>query len=228
MDALTHAKSPTEQAETAALIGALGLLFGESLPRARVALYELALEDVPVSALKAGFARAIKTRTWFPKPAELRADVDTMLEAAREAEQRRAQDATKRQAREPIAVFGRMPKARVLHHFRGFVAEEPCPCVACWEAKPAGPPRFVPDGVHPEPVCARCQDCGWAPMSSGGVERCLCVGSNPQLVESTRAHTIEMGRWLHGAELVEHEQAERAFQDALRGTIARRTMAGAR
>jgi hypothetical protein len=204
------------------MVAALALLFGETMSADRLTLYVFALEDVPTAQLKAGCARAMRTRTWFPKPAELRADVDAMVEVEREAAQRQALEAERTLTRGPFTVFGRMSKAAVQQRFGRFMADTPCECVACLTAHVEGPPRFVPDGVHPDYVCPRCQDTGVLEVPGSGpgvhmgVRRCACHGTNPQLREATRCHTIEMGRWLHGDELRAHEQAQAAFHAALR------------
>src|SRR5689334_6667563 len=123
--------------ETGKLVSALAVLFGETMSADRLELYVSALDDVRPAHLKAGFARAIKTRNWFPKPAELRADVDAALEQQRERELQRAMDAERQLRRAPVVrPVGRMSKLSVLAQFGGFTALEPCECPDCVLAHP--------------------------------------------------------------------------------------------
>ena len=48
--------------------------------------YVTALQDIPLAALQAGAARAIATRDFFPRVAELRRDVDAALAKSRTLE----------------------------------------------------------------------------------------------------------------------------------------------
>lgn len=186
-------------------------------------LYSAAVDDVPLAALKAGVAHAMRTRAFFPKPAELRADVDAALEQQRDRARRDAQDADRRLRLAPVVrPVGRMSKLSVLAQFGGFTALELCECPECVLAHPQGPPRFVPDGLHPVPVCGRCEDTGWmrtherTDVAQPAYARCLCGSSNPNLIDGTKPHTIEIGRWIHGDELVHWEQSKLAFEQALR------------
>jgi hypothetical protein len=193
----------------------LAVYFGADLTPDIAAVYLDALSDLPLDALRAGCRRLVLTARFMPKVAEIREAVEAEQVAAHEGQQRAALAAA-RHAAEPFTVFGRMPKARVYDRFHGFTADVPCDCLACWDAQPAGPPRFIPDGQFPLPICARCDDTGVIEHEHGTVSHCVCVGQNPNLVDSTRAHTVEMGRWIHGAELVRHEQAQAAFFAALK------------
>lgn len=57
----------------AALVEAFGL---NDFTPVRTRAYEDSLKDIPVPLLNAAVRRAIQTRTWFPKVAELRADAE--------------------------------------------------------------------------------------------------------------------------------------------------------
>jgi hypothetical protein len=68
----------------AALVEAFGVKLVDFTP-VRTKAYENGLQDIPIPLLNAAVRRAIQTRTWFPKVAELRADAEMcrreMLEA---------------------------------------------------------------------------------------------------------------------------------------------------
>lgn len=51
----------------------LGLAFGEELEEARLEVYFAALGDLPLEAVLTAVTRATRERTFFPRPAELRA-----------------------------------------------------------------------------------------------------------------------------------------------------------
>lgn len=57
----------------AALVEAFGL---KDFTPVRTRAYDQALADIPVPLLNAAVRRAIQTRTWFPKVAELRLDAE--------------------------------------------------------------------------------------------------------------------------------------------------------
>jgi len=59
----------------AALAEAFGLR-GRDMTPVRIDVYDQALADIPVPLLNAAVRRAIQTRTWFPKVAELRMDAE--------------------------------------------------------------------------------------------------------------------------------------------------------
>jgi hypothetical protein len=219
--ALTHhgpGRPLNDEQRIGRMVTGMAAVFGVTLTDPRLHGYVQALTDLPLDALQVGIKRAIATWRFpdMPKPADIRTAVEAELVASREAAQRQQLAAARAAQRGPFTVFGRMSKASVLAHFKGFVADARCSCVACWDAQVAGPPRFVPDGVYPNAICERCTDSGWFEGDSGAVRRCACASTNPNLVEATRTHTIDMGKWLHGAELLELEQAEAAFHAALR------------
>jgi hypothetical protein len=177
-------------------------------------LYVDALRDLSSAHLRSACRRVVTTARFMPKVADLREAVDQIVQAERETARREAQTAARGHDRDPVRPFGRMSRYVVQKTFGAFVAHESCHCPSCWEAKPEGPPRFVPDGTNPDRICELCEDSGWTPGTSGGVVRCLCTGSNPNLRPDV--HRVDMGRWIHGAELVEHERAQAAFFAALR------------
>lgn len=230
MNALTAPS--VDHARRLDIIAGMASLLGVKVSTERQIGYVSALEDVPCDLLAQAVGRAIQSWRFpdMPKPGDLRASADELQREAHEAAQQRTKAAERQAAAAPFRVFGRMPKTAVAHRFGGFIADVPCDCVACYDAQVQGPPRFVPDGTDPPPICERCQDTGTIEVRESndvallGVARCVCVGHNPQLVPTTRYQPIEMGRWLHGAELREHELAQERFQNALRAVVARARM----
>lgn len=188
--------------------------FGAELDAPVKRLYVDALRNIPADALRAGCRRLVNTARWMPKVAEIREAVEAEAAEERDRSRKAAKAAAHQPADNPMRPFGRMSRYVVERTFGAYVAYESCHCPACWEAKPEGPPRFVPDGTNPDRICELCEDTGWTPGTTGGVVRCLCAGSNPNLRPDV--HLVDMGRWIHGAELVEHERAQTAFFAALR------------
>lgn len=214
------------------LVGGMASLLGVKASRERLAGYAVALEDIPCDVLAQSIRRTIQVWRFpdMPKPADLRAVAEELIAVARDTAEKRARETERRQAREPFEVFGRMSKTAVKLRFGSFVADAKCDCMACWDADVMGPPRFVPDGTDPPPVCDRCQDTGQIEVRESdstallSVSRCIYASSNPQLNPATRYHPTEMGRWIHGHELREHELAQLAFEQALRGVVERARM----
>jgi hypothetical protein len=205
-------------------IAMLAEYFGAALEPHVLRVYVDGLRDLPTELLRGACRRLVLQATFMPKVAEIRAAAEAVQTEAQATAKRLAQ-ASARVLPAHLKPFGRMSKNAVLQHWHGFEAG-PCDCVACWDAQPPGPPRFVPEGVAPAPVCPRCEDTGWSHTSertdaqAPGVTRCGCARDNPNLVEGTRAHTIEMGRWLHGPELVEWYAAKQGFEDRMRAVLA--------
>lgn len=59
----------------ATLVEAFGVK-GEDMKPVRIRAYEDALKDIPIPLLNAAIRKAIATRQWFPKVAELREDAE--------------------------------------------------------------------------------------------------------------------------------------------------------
>jgi len=199
--------------------------FGAALEPHVLRVYVDGLRELPMPILRGACRRLVLSATFMPKVAEIRAAAE-LVRAELQAQATRQAKAALRAAETGREPFGRMSKQSVLQHWGGFEAG-PCSCVPCWDAQVPGPPRFVPDGVSPVPVCVRCEDAGWvvtqerSDTTAPTCARCGCLASNPNLVEGTRAHTIEMGRWLHGAELAEWYAAKQQFDDVLRTALRR-------
>lgn len=225
--ALTTTSSARDQLRQ--MVRGMAAMLNAKADDMRLEGYVETLIDLPLAYVPAGLKRAITGWTWpdMPKPAHIREAVQAVAEEAHAKAERDAKSAAARSAaqtdRQP---FGRMSKAMVLQHWGSFEAS-PCDCVACWDAQVPGPPRFVPDGVSPVPVCVRCDDAGWTvtgertDTTAPTCVRCGCLASNPNLVDGTRAHTIDMGRWLHGAELAEWYAAKAQFDAAMRRVTQR-------
>lgn len=64
----------------AACIAALALATRGELDDPTIELYFRALEDVPIDLLEAAVVELARTATWFPRPAEWRQAVDTILD----------------------------------------------------------------------------------------------------------------------------------------------------
>jgi hypothetical protein len=73
----------SERADRVRMLAALAEVFGEDLGDTRLEAYLLALQDVPLAALRTGCQQVIRASTWFPKPAELRRAVDAALASQR-------------------------------------------------------------------------------------------------------------------------------------------------
>jgi hypothetical protein len=219
--------STTDAARVGKMVAGMAEVFGVAASPERIRGYVQAIADVPPDLVAKGIRRVIQDWRFpdMPKPADIRSAVEAVVEADRAASLKQAKDAERRPAENPMRPFGRMSRYVVERTFGGFAAHESCHCPSCWEAKPEGPPRFVPDGTSPDRICETCDDSGWCDGLAGGVLRCLCAEHNPNLRPDV--HRVDMGRWIHGAELVEHEQAQRAFFDALRRVgINRRQVQG--
>ncbi len=197
-----------------AQIGMLEAYFGVALDARVKRLYVDSLRDIEPERFKAACRRLVQSSRFMPKVAELRDAAEAEAQAEREQARKDADAAARTASGDPMRPFGRMSRYVVDRTFKSYVAFERCDCVECWDAKPDGPPRFVPDGTNPEQVCAMCDDTGWNAGTSGGVLRCLCASHNPNLRPD--AHLVDMGRWIHGNELVEHERAQAAFFAALK------------
>lgn len=130
--------------------------------------YWPALQDVPLETFTAACDHALKTRTWFPVPAELRMDCDVV------SVDRRAKAAT-------------MPVPQVTELSEPRVFEIPNPF--------GGEPlrlKITRDWTHD---CETCRDSGWAERTCQThecgrrfehaahpfVERCACVEWNPTI-----------------------------------------------
>lgn len=80
---MTPTAISAERADRIRMLAALAEIFSEDLGDARMEAYLLALSDVPLDALRLGLQQAIRSATWFPKPAELRRAVDAAVASQR-------------------------------------------------------------------------------------------------------------------------------------------------
>ncbi len=200
-------------------------LLAEEMSPERALGYVEATRDLPLGALRLGLKLCARNARFFPKPAEIRDACEEIQNAERE---RRLLElhALKRQVPANLEPFGRMPKYVVERVVGSFVWPEKCGCMACWDAQPDGPARFIPDGTEPT-ECRHCLGTGFLVVAERsntkqpGVTRCGCL-MTPR--DEHDPPPTDMGRWLHGADLVEHEQAQAAFMGALSDWARRHKM----
>lgn len=70
----------TDREDFAALMLGLGETYGEPVSDARMEIYFAALEDVPLSSIRAAATAHVRTSKFFPRPAELREAITGPLE----------------------------------------------------------------------------------------------------------------------------------------------------